>query len=475
MKKIIYTLLLISFSLTNTKVFGQSDMISYGLIKTLPQANNLNPAILPDYKFSMGFPGLSGFHTNTAQNFTNMAILFSKDAEGNVDTDNIFNNLRRNNRISTGNTVNIFHLGVRGTTSYTAFSINTKFSSRFSLPRELFALPLYGNASGQLEDGLADLSRLSTKTMGYTEVGLSHGREILAGKMTIGVRIKYLAGHAYADLNSFDASLRTFGNDDFRGDSIQVNSNSFDIRTAGIVGALVNEDNDQEDIIGSLLANRGFGLDLGATYDFTKKIKFFASLNDVGFIKWGSNYTNRLNVPEFQYTFKGADIVELINGEDLSVIDEIDSAISDLDIQSIKNESFSTALTAKLYAGASYELSERQTASAILYSEFFKGAIIPAFTAMYNFQGGTFFNFGLSATVMNGRVNNFGTGMTLNLIPFQLVLATNDLGSIINPIKGRGVDFRFGINHTFGNVNKSKSRAKKNSENTIDTIDLGID
>jgi hypothetical protein len=55
------------------------------------------------------------------------------------------------------------------------------------------------------------------------------------------------------------------------------------------------------------------------------------------------------------------------------------------------------------------------------------------------------------------------------------VLATNDLLSLVNPIKGRAVDFRFGINHTFGNVNKGKSRAKKNSDNTIDTIDLGID
>ena len=77
--------------------------------------------------------------------------------------------------------------------------------------------------------------------------------------------------------------------------------------------------------------------------------------------------------------------------------------------------------------------------------------------------------------MMNGRVNNFGTGLTLNLVPFQIVLATNDLLSIVNPIKGRAVDFRFGINHTFGNVNKGKSRAKKNSDNTIDTIDLGID
>jgi hypothetical protein len=293
--------------------------------------------------------------------------------------------------------------------------------------------------------------------------------------MTAGVRVKYLIGHAYADLQSFDANSRTYGNNEFRGDSIEMSVNQFDIRTAGIAGALVKGDFQTEDIRSSTLSNTGFGLDLGATYQFSQKIKFFASLNDLGFINWNEQYTNRRTVPSFQYQFRGIDVVELINGEDLSVINDFDSVVNNLEIEETENESFATSLTARLYAGASYQLSRRQTASAIMYSEIYRGALIPAFTAMYNFQGGTFFNFAFSATMMNGRVNNFGTGLTLNLVPFQIVLATNDLLSIVNPIKGRAVDFRFGINHTFGNVNKGKSRAKKNSDNTIDTIDLGID
>jgi hypothetical protein len=76
---------------------------------------------------------------------------------------------------------------------------------------------------------------------------------------------------------------------------------------------------------------------------------------------------------------------------------------------------------------------------------------------------------------MNGRVNNIGAGFTLNLIPFQICLTTNDLLSLVNPIKGRSADLRFGINFTFGNINKGKQRGSKNSDDTIDTIDLGID
>jgi len=475
MKKAIYSILIFFLLCSSHSLVAQSDMVSYGLYKTLPQANNLNPAMLPDYKFSLGLPGLSGFHINTAQNFTNLELITSQDESGNINTGKIIDKLKRNNRISLNNTVNLFHLGIRGLTSYTAVSVNTRTVARTSFPREFFQFAVLGNASDQLEDGLLDLSRFSTKTMGFTEIGLSHGREILSGKMTVGARVKYLIGHGYADVKSFDAQLRTYGDDEFRGDSLEINTNEFDIRTAGVAGAVFNEDFKNEDVLSSALSNGGFAVDLGATYEFSKKIKFFASVNDLGFINWNQQYTNQQTVPSFQYKFSGADVVELINGEDLSVVNDFDSVINNLEIAETTGESFATSLTARIYAGASYQLTRRQSASAILYSEFFRGALIPAFTGMYNFQTGTFFNFALSATAMNGRINNFGTGITLNLVPFQIVLATNDLASIINPMKGRAVDFRFGINHTFGNVNKGKSRAKKNSKNTIDTIDLGID
>lgn len=468
MKKIIYTsILIVLVSSFNLK--AQSDMIGLGLYRTLPQANNINPAMLPDYRFSLGLPGLSGFHTNTGQNFTNLELLTTTDENGNINTGDVFNRMRRNNRVTSNNTVNIFHLGVRGLTSYTSFSVNTKAFARASLPKEFFAFALYGNASAELEDGLLDLSRGSFKSMAYTEIGVSHGREILAGKMTVGARFKYIIGHAYADIATFDASLQTFGNGDFRGDSIAINSNEFEVRGGGAAGALLNGDDVEDDIRAAVTGNSGFGLDLGATYEFSRRIKFFASLNDLGYINWSEENAYIGVVPSVSYSFSGADVVELINGDDLSIIDEIDSVVNNLDYDE-RRESFSTSLTGKLYAGASYSISRRQTASAILYSEIYRGAFIPAFTAMYNFQAGTFFNFAFSATMMNGRVNNLGTGLTLNLIPFQIVLATNDLLSLVNPIKGRAVDFRFGINHTFGNVNKGKSRAKRTV--TIQLIQL---
>jgi hypothetical protein len=460
MRRILFLLFLCA--ITNL-VYAQSDMIGYGLYKTLPQANQLNPALLPDYKVSIGLPGLAGFKMNLSQNFTNLEILSSKNEDGTMDLANIYDNLKRNNRTTANATANIFHIGIRGLNSYTSFSINTRSVNRLSFPKELVDLAYFGNASEQVDVSNLDFSRLSFKSNTFTEIGLSHGRSILNDKMTVGARFKVLIGHAYADISDFNLSLNTYGN----ADSIRLSTEGFTVRAGGIAGLLAQGGPDDE-IASSLLANKGIAFDLGATYQFNRKIKFFGSINDLGFISW-KDYTYQANAGSSGITFTGADVF----GQ--SIEDEIDSLISDFPLEEIENGAFTNALTANIYLGGSYKLSYRQTASAILYSELYKGSLLSAFTAMYNFQYNTFFNTALAATIMNGRINNIGAGFTLNLIPFQICLTTNDLLSIVNPIKGRSVDLRFGINFTFGNVNKGNQKGRNNAGNTIDTIDLGID
>ncbi len=454
MKKTYISIILILLVLA-VKVKAQSDMIGYGLTKTLPQANALNPAILPDYKFTLGLPGLSGAHLYNGNNFIKLNQLNAKDAEGNLVLDPIFSGLKKNNRINTEANVNIFHLGVRGKKGYTAFSVNSRIISHATIPREVLALPYYGNASDQIPDGLVDLNNLSLRTVAFTEVGLSHGRSFLEDKLTIGVRLKYLVGHGIVDLPNVDASIRTFGNNDFRGDSIEFISNGFEVRAGGLAGAAANDDGSADEIKNAF-NNRGFGVDLGATFQLTEKINLFASINDLGFIKW-SNNSYVATIPQASAMFTGVDLIDAINGDGNALENQLDSLESDLEIVETKGGAFTTPLTGKLYAGASYQLSKRQTASAIMYSELYRGKIIPAFTAMYNFRYNTFFDFALSGTLMNGRPN-IGTGFTFKVIGLQFYVATNDVISILNPGNGRTFDVRAGLNFTFGNIHKSKEK-----------------
>jgi hypothetical protein len=457
MKKLYISIILMLFVLA-FQVKAQSDMIGYGLAKTLPQANSLNPAILPDYKFSLGLPGLSGAHFYSGNNFLTLKNLTAKDAEGNMLLEPIFAGLKNNNRINSEGNINIFHIGFRKQKSYTAVSVNSRFITQVSIPKELLALPYYGNASDQIPNGLVDLNDFAARATAFTEVGISHGRAFLDDKLTLGVKIKYLIGHGIVDLPNLDASIRTYGDNDFRGDSIEFRSNGFDVRAGGVFGAVAKDDGSVDDIKNAF-NNGGFGIDLGATFQLTEKISLFASINDLGYIRW-SNNSYIVSVPQASAMFTGVDLIDVINGDTDALESQLDSLESDLNIVETEDQPFTTPLTGKLYAGASYKLSKRQTASAIMYSELYRGKIIPAFTAMYNFQYNTFFNFALSGTLMNNRPN-IGTGFTFNVIGLQLYLATNDVLSILNPGNGRTFDVRAGLNFTFGNINKVKEVKEK--------------
>jgi hypothetical protein len=404
---------------------------------------------------SVGLPGLSGFHTHTGQNFINLASLITDDTTSVLDANDIYDRIKNNNRLVNSNTINVFHIGIRGEKSYSAFSINTRTFTRITIPKDIFTLAVKGNASEDLDGGVVDLSGLSASSLGFTEVAVSHGREFFGGSFTLGARLKYLMGHAVFNAPTFDAQIITYGSPNFRGDSISLVSNGAEVRAAGAIGAeLLNESITSQ----TVTSNGGFGLDLGATYQFTDRLSFSASLLDIGFINWNEQYSYRGELTPASYTLSGIDVLDLVNGEESSIESDLDSIANDVEYTEGQGEGFATALSSRFYIGATYQLTERQSATAILYNEIYKGDFIPALSAVYNFQSGTFFNFSFSGTIMNGRINNLGTGFTVNLLPFQLVLATNDLLSIVNPVKGRTADFRFGINHTFGKISKLKEK-----------------
>jgi len=439
--------------------------MGYGLYKTLPQANALNPALLPDYKFTLSLPGLAGFKANASQNFTNFSLLTAKNGDGAMDLEGIFEKLRRNNRTTANLAVPLFNLGIRSQHGYTAFSVTTRSFSRFSFPRELANLAYFGNAND--ETRALSFDRLALKSNTFSEIGLSHGREILKGKMTIGASIKYLIGHSYLDLADFNLALNTFNDD-----SIRISTQGLEGRIAGPAALALIDDVSDRDLNNSIFTGSGLGVDVGATYQFSEKINLFASINDLGFIRW-SGPSRSHAISATAYTFKGADLLDESPEDEFT--EEFNRLEKEFEESERINEPFSNALTANIYLGGSYKLSKKQTASAILYAELYKGTLVPAFSGMYNVQFKTFFNFIAGFTAMNGRVNNIGTGFTLNLIPFQINLVTNDLLSLVNPMKGRAADLRVGINFTFGNVGRIKTKNKRKSKNTIDNIDLGLD
>ena len=91
---------------------------------------------------------------------------------------------------------------------------------------------------------------------------------------------------------------------------------------------------DTDSIIGYIrnTKNKGFALDIGATYEFSDKITFGASLIDFGTIRWRDG-TYNLN-GNASYKYNGVDLSQSLNEDDAdykSVDDVLDQMLDSLE------------------------------------------------------------------------------------------------------------------------------------------------
>jgi hypothetical protein len=444
-------LFFLSFLLLSSSLTAQNSVTSLPLIRTLPQASGLNPGMLPEYKFALGLPGIGGIHSSTDINFMNLSTLLSADAE------QIYNRLARTSRLTNYQEVSLFHLGIRTQKSHTAFSIDTKTFSRFTFPRDLIGMVLLGNDHEKLAGQDVSLNNLSFVARAHTEFALTHGREILDG-LNVGVRLKYLMGHFDASLPGIDATLRA------NIDEVSFTANQFDVRTAGIAPFLSEDEVDYVNL--ALSPNSGFGIDVGAEYRLLKRLNLFASVIDMGFINW-SNNTAIYRFPSASISFQG--LTDLLNLEEGGgILAEVDTLIQNYRPERLADDpSYRTALNAKFYGGASFDLTKDHRVGAMLFSEIYQGSIIPAFSVFFNTRYNAVLDLAVNASVMNNRVDNVGIGLTARFLIFQWYLVTNNVFSYTNPISAQSINIRTGLNIHTGNIRKQKKGRRSASGDSI--------
>ena len=122
---------------------------------------------------------------------------------------------------------------------------------------------------------------------------------------------------------------------------------------------------------------------------------------------------------------------------------------------------YSTALPSKIYLGGKYQLRERLSVGALFFSEQYKSRFSPGFSLSVQKDFTRFISTSLSYTFNNGIANNFGAGLSFNLLPVQIyVVGENLLGAPIYLVKDQNLNsyvystqnfnLRFGINFIFG-------------------------
>ena len=206
--------------------------------------------------------------------------------------------LKERNQLNTNVNLTLLALGFRTGNFYHTFDASLKVNQNAVLPKSLFSFAKVGTANGA-DSWLIENVGIGADAFGEIAYGLS---TTIGESLHVGARLKVLMGLAHAEMmiDKLDLSLTgekwaasTEGVVEIAG-PISTGTSSADNVDLSNVG--LDEFNG--------LGGFGFGVDLGASYEFLDYFTASASLLDLGFISW-KDMTKASSTGANSYEFNG--------------------------------------------------------------------------------------------------------------------------------------------------------------------------
>jgi hypothetical protein len=442
----------------------------------IPQSNQLNPAIQPLSNFYFGIPG-ANFEINVGNSAVGFSDIFiyKKELDSlvyptyNEQTKSDFlGKLKETSYIYTDNRVDLLSFGFRIHNTYLSFNLTDRVEAYGYLPKDLikFGLDFNGNSSFVANESF-DISNLGFKAQWYREIGVGVSQQINPN-FNFGFRAKLLFGIASMTTSNSTIQLNNTGVFEWQTRStIDINSSIPGMNvyeTNGKVDSTkfqkINSFSDARDLF-LKSKNMGFAIDIGIVTQPVKNLSISASVVDLGFIRWTNNVHNYSQDGSFD--FKGLDIDISGNSKVGQVL--LDSLDKVYEIRT-NQESYTTALTGKIYAGALYQLTKGIGFGALTRLQLVKNNIRPQFTFSLNLTHSQWFGTTLSYTIADGMFDNLGIGCVAKLGPLQWYFITDRIplayqknsgsGPPIIPKYARSINLRSGFNIVFGSRRKIK-------------------
>ncbi len=422
-------------------------------MNSLPQVVINNPAFVPKYKFSLGLPFSSLYAGYTNNGFSYNDLITRKDGQVKADLTKWIKNLPENTFISPAISIDFLRFGFKANSKlYITANATVKEYGYFKLPKDLASVFAEGNAP--YVNSTINISA-ALEAISYFETAVGASYEVNK-KLRIGGRVKLLHGIASVTTQSSDVSIAVDENYNITA------SADLNVKTSG-VNRITTSGYEISKERKNYLKNRGMAIDIGATYQLLDKLTLNASLIDIGGIKWRNDlYQYSLDKSKANYTFSGINATDLINGTANVFIDaQVDSIKNNFKLQEGSTNSFRTPLPGKIYLGGNYEVMKNLNVGAVFYAEKFHDKFSPGWTTSLNKNFGKAMSTTLSYTISNRSFNNFGAGLSFNLMPVQLYIVGDNLlripGSLIvhqnlnNYINSAQViNVRLGLNFVVG-------------------------
>lgn len=464
---------LLSFSLIISifsAVHGQGEFSLYNLNKSVPQAHQLNPAFRPDAKIVIGLPVISSSHVSVDMDQLSFNQVFTESVEQSLtlNAENVSNALRDKNNFSIQSDLQLFFLGLNLGNNFFSLAVNDRVSSWLVYNKDIVDLALFGNGDERTFGRNLSLDQMLLRQNLYHEIALGFATDI-GDKLSIGARIKFLSGVLNAQTEQVSGYLRTDA------DSIHITNSNIVFKNSGY--NYFTEDLDILSMYRNTLpfvgGNNGFGLDIGIQYHITDRINLSASVTDVGYINWKEN-TQSFSFDDVTYSFKGFDVVDLINNDGANndfFQNELDSLGNLYTLQENENIAYKSSLVSNFYTGFDYKITGMHHVGAQVYGKIAEGNVTPEFGVYYNLQFRDVVNAVVNASFRNGQVHAVGAGVSFDLGPIQIYGTSESITSLINPQAANLVDARVGINLIIGKKKKTKEEEVVEDEQEVEALE----
>ena len=429
---------LITAFLLSVSAYAQQEFTLHTL-DHLAQSSHTNPAIIPRNNVSITLA--SSIHANFKNTGFNYNLL-SSQIDTNEDGQRVLDlgtlteslNLRDDEFIHAGASVDLFALSFKARKNRFSLNVTEHVQARLHYNGGLFNVLAQGNVPGSN----AQIGNYRMNALHYREVGIGYNRKLLEdNRLVVGGRVKALFGMANVNTVRSDVNLQTGTEAEMyeitAASDILVQTSGINMLENGDLDYLLN------------LNNRGVGVDLGATYEYSNALQFSASVINLGAIQWNESVTNYASRGEF--TFRGIEGDGMFNGsfsvDPTEITDSLQNAFAFEETQ----ESYRTMLPTQVYLSAFYRLGLTTTATGTLYSEFING-FRRGMVVGINQRAGRWFQASLTYAMHAHAYNNLGFGIVLGT-NVQFYAVTDNLLAFTNPGGAKMVNLRGGFNFVF--------------------------
>lgn len=398
-----------------------------------------NPAYIPEGKFFIGLPVLSGVHINY-NNVVNYNDVISNDGTTKeIDLDSFLKSLREKNMISIGTGISLFHFGVTSGSgvSFSVF-VNEKVEMDFFFPKPLMEFLIKGNK--HLAGEKISIGKTRFSSQHYREYGLGFTRRLSSDKFSVGINLKYLQGIWNASTKrNFTADLE-FDPVDY---SVSLNMQNASFRTSGVSIMRGETGNRTAHLLSN--KNRGIAIDMGFDIQINKSYSISGSLIDLGFISWQEDIETH-SITDTSMYYNGLDLKGVLNG-DLSLEEVIkDSIIQKFRKKKTENDnSYQTMLAPKTYFSGVYNIRRAGEVVGTVGTRFIQGQMNLLLGAGYRHHFWKIFTGTINITRLPQQSLNVGGALTVDAGPSQMYLSIDQLINY-DATKFQSLDFRFGIN-----------------------------